>query len=440
MNPYSLNCAVKPVWREFEKGIAQNTLPAGAGFQEAPALDEINSRDSERQKVISATSGTAKVHDALMIAQIENTQDPLLKSAYATALAGQRLNGEQGQILLDSGDLNLLGWLATKAKERFHPQGKVSFLIDRNINYTNICRIGCDFCAFYRRGPESDAYVLPKEEIFKKIAETVELGGTGTLMQGGVNPHLKIEYYEDLFRSIKERYKIHLHALSVIEIEGIAQVSRLTVAETLERLKAAGLDSIPGAGAEILSDEIRLEQSPVKRHSHRWIKVMQEAHKANLPTTATMMFGALEERKHIIEHILRIRDAQDETKGFYAFILWTFQGENTELAKKNPDMQPTSGAEYLRVLAVSRLMMDNIPNIQGSWVTMGPKIGQISLHYGANDMGSIMIEENVVSAAGTSYTLDRANMIELIRRSGFTPVQRDTYYNILAEFPETPAQ
>ncbi|MEN9825443.1 MAG: mqnC de-hypoxanthine futalosine cyclase [Pseudomonadota bacterium] len=440
MNPYSINCAVKPVWREFEKPLKQDSLPAGAGFQEAPTLEEINARDSQRQQLIHSVTRDNRVHDELMVNQIQSTQDPLLKSAYETALAGGRLTGEQGQVLLDSGDLNLLGWLATRAKERFHPTGKVSFLLDRNINYTNICRIGCDFCAFYRRGPESDAYVLPKEEIFKKIEETIELGGTGTLMQGGVNPHLKIEYYEDLFRSIKERYKIHLHALSVIEIEGIAQVSRLTVAETLERLKAAGLDSIPGAGAEILSDEIRLEQSPVKRHSHRWIKVMQEAHKANLPTTATMMFGALEERKHVIEHILRIRDAQDETQGFYAFILWTFQGENTELAKKNPDMQPTSGVEYLRVLAVSRLMMDNIPNIQGSWVTMGPKIGQISLHYGANDMGSIMIEENVVSAAGTSYTLDRKNMIELIRRSGFTPVQRDTYYNILAEYPESPAQ
>jgi|1048.fasta_scaffold09061_2 cyclic dehypoxanthinyl futalosine synthase len=440
MNPYSINCAVKPVWREFEKPLKQDSLPAGAGFQEAPTLEEINARDSQRQQLIHSVSRENRVHDELMVNQIQSTQDPLLKSAYETALAGGRLTGEQGQVLLDSGDLNLLGWLATRAKERFHPTGKVSFLLDRNINYTNICRIGCDFCAFYRRGPESDAYVLPKEEIFKKIEETIELGGTGTLMQGGVNPHLKIEYYEELFRSIKERYKIHLHALSVIEIEGIAQVSRLTVAETLERLKAAGLDSIPGAGAEILSDEIRLEQSPVKRHSHRWIKVMQEAHKANLPTTATMMFGALEERKHVIEHILRIRDAQDETQGFYAFILWTFQGENTELAKKNPEMQPTSGVEYLRVLAVSRLMMDNIPNIQGSWVTMGPKIGQISLHYGANDMGSIMIEENVVSAAGTSYTLDRKNMIELIRRSGFTPVQRDTYYNILAEYPESPAQ
>ena len=437
MNPYSINCQRKLPWRTFEQTIDQGSLPHGAGFQEAPTLDEINDRDTERQALIAARQPAVKVHDELMLSQIANTSDEALKSAYKKAYEGQRLSGEDGQKLLDRGDLNLLGWLATRAKRRFHPENKVSFLLDRNINYTNICRIGCDFCAFYRRGHEQDSYVLPKEEIFKKIEETIELGGTGTLMQGGVNPHLKIEYYEDLFRNIKERYKIHLHCLSVIEIEGIAQVSRLTLEETLERLKAAGLDSIPGAGAEILSDEIRLEQSPVKRHSHRWIKVMQAAHKANLPTTATMMFGALEERKHIIEHILRIRDAQDETKGFYAFILWTFQGEHTELLKKNPDLQPTTGAEYLRVLAVSRLMMDNIPNIQGSWVTMGPKIGQISLHYGANDMGSIMIEENVVSAAGTSYTLDRKNMIELIRRSGFTPVQRDTYYNILAEHPES---
>ena len=439
-NPYALNCGKKTPQRDFEKTINQSTLPMAPGFQEAPLLSEINARDTLRQSIVAATERPTKVHDALMLDAIEKTTDAELKSAYSTAFHGARLSAEQGQKLLDFGDLNLLGWLATRAKERFHPTGKVSFLLDRNINYTNICRIGCDFCAFYRRGHENDSYVLPKEEIYKKIEETLEVGGTGTLMQGGVNPHLKIEYYEDLFRSIKERYKIHLHALSVIEIEGIAQVSRLTLEETLERLKSAGLDSIPGAGAEILSDEIRLEQSPVKRHSHRWIKVMQTAHKADLPTTATMMFGALEERKHIIEHILRIREAQDETHGFYAFILWTFQGENTELAKKNPDMQPTTGAEYLRVLAVSRLMMDNIPNIQGSWVTMGPKIGQISLHYGANDMGSIMIEENVVSAAGTSYTLDRDNMIELIRRSGFVPVQRDTYYNILAEYPETKVQ
>lgn len=436
-NPYSINCPVKTPVRDFEAQLDQGRLVTAAGFQEAPTLDEINARDANRLNVVKEQQRPTKVHDSLMLSKIESTPNELLKTAYHTALTGGRLTGEQGLELLNAGDLNVLGWLATKAKERFHPSGKVSYLLDRNINYTNICRVGCDFCAFYRKGQESDAYVLPKEEIWKKIEETIEVGGTGTLMQGGVNPHLKIEYYEDLFRSIKERYKIHLHALSVIEIEGIAQVSRLSVEETLERLKAAGLDSIPGAGAEILADEIRLEQSPVKRHSHRWINVMQAAHRANLPTTATMMFGALEERKHIIEHILRIRDAQDETKGFYAFILWTFQGEHTELLKKNPNMQPTSGAEYLRVLAVSRLMMDNIPNIQGSWVTMGPKIGQISLHYGANDMGSIMIEENVVSAAGTSFSLDRKNMVELIRRSGFTPVQRDTYYNILHEHDET---
>jgi cyclic dehypoxanthinyl futalosine synthase len=208
------------------------------------------------------------------------------------------------------------------------------------------------------------------------------------------------------------------------------------VAQTLERLKAAGLDSIPGAGAEILVDDIRLDQSPVKRHAHRWIDVMKEAHAAGLPTTATMMFGALEEPRHVIEHICRIRDAQDETRGFYSFIMWTFQGENTELARKHPELRPTSAVEYLKVVAVSRLMMDNIPNIQGSWVTMGPKVGQTSLHFGANDMGSIMIEENVVSAAGTSHHLDREGMIALIQRSGFTPVQRDTYYNILAEYPD----
>jgi cyclic dehypoxanthinyl futalosine synthase len=433
-----VNCAHKSAWREFEKGLNAQALPVAPGFQEAPTLQEIQQRDAKRsaeRTVAAHTQPSEKVHDALMVEQIKTTLDPVLKSAYESALAGRRLDADQGLALLQSGNLNVLGWLATRAKERFHPRGEVTFLIDRNINYTNICRIGCDFCAFYRRGHESDSYVLPKETIFKKIEETIELGGTGTLMQGGVNPHLKIEYYEDLFRSIKEKYKIHLHALSVIEIEGIAQVSRLTVAQTLERLKAAGLDSIPGAGAEILADEIRLEQSPVKRHSHRWIKVMQEAHQANLPTTATMMFGALEEPKHIIEHILRIRDAQDETQGFYAFILWTFQGENTELGRKHPELQPTGGVEYLRVLAVSRLMMDNIPSIQGSWVTMGPKIGQISLHYGANDMGSIMIEENVVSAAGTSFALDRKNMIELIQRAGFTAVQRDTYYNHLAVFP-----
>ena len=373
----------------------------------------------------------------LRINSCTNTE---LRRAYEMALTGERLGASEGFLLLTQGDMLTLGGLATMAKERFHPNRTATFLIDRNINYTNVCRIGCDFCAFYRRDGETDAYTLADEVIFQKIAETVALGGTGVLLQGGVNPKLKIDYYETLFRGIKERFDIHLHALSVIEIEGIARVSRLSLDETLQRLVQAGLDSIPGAGAEILADEIRLSQSPVKRHSHRWIDVMKTAHGHGLATTATMMFGALEGPEHIIEHIHRIRSAQDETGGFYAFIMWTFQGQNTELLKRNPDLHQATATEYLKVLAVSRLMMDNIPNIQGSWVTMGPKIGQTSLHFGANDMGSIMIEENVVSAAGTAHTLNRQAMIDLIHRAGFDAVQRDTYYNTIHRIPMSHAQ
>ena len=408
-----------------------------SGWQKAPTLQELHAKQASWgqsladvfQKDSRASQMAGTVQEEMFEEQLANRDPSLLKSAYQKAWNAERLSGDEGLELLEKGDLHILGMLATRMKRRFHPNQVATYLLDRNINYTNVCRIGCDFCAFYRREGEEDAYVLKNEVIFEKIAETVALGGTGVLMQGGVNPKLKIEYYEELFRQIKERFDIHLHALSVIEVEGIARVSRLTVAETLDRLKAAGLDSIPGAGAEILSDEIRLNQSPVKRHSHRWIDVMQEAHKANLPTTATMMFGALEEKKHIIEHIERIRKAQDETQGFYSFIMWTFQGENTELLKENPLLQKTTAVEYFKVLAVSRLMMDNIPNIQGSWVTMGPKVGQTSLHFGANDMGSIMIEENVVSAAGTSHHLDEQSMRALIEASGFAPQQRDTYYN-----------
>lgn len=411
-------------------------------FQEAPTLTEILLRDRERianlhdvQEMLEEAAKFAELRDQLLIKDIDFCQDTDLKTAYQKAFEGKRLTPEEGLTLLQKGELLTLGGLATRAKERFHPFQAASFLIDRNINYTNICRIGCDFCAFYRREGDSDAYVLKEDIIHQKIQETIDAGGTGVLMQGGVNPKLKIDYYENLFHGIKERFNIHLHALSVIEIEGIAKVSRLSLDETLSRLKAAGLDSIPGAGAEILVDEIRLDQSPVKRHAHRWLDVMKVAHTHDLPTTATMMFGALEEDRHIIEHIDKVRSTQDETSGFYAFIMWTFQGDNTELLAKNPGMQKTTAVEYLKVLAVSRLMMDNIPNIQGSWVTMGPKIGQTSLHFGANDMGSIMIEENVVSAAGTAHHLVRDSMVDLIRRSGFTPLQRDTYYNILEEFP-----
>jgi cyclic dehypoxanthinyl futalosine synthase len=413
--------------------------PKGAsGWLSAPTLRELQEHHdtwgqapgTNLKSIASETSVAAVTPVAAELTQkrIEQMSEGPLKTAHIKAWQGERLSEDEGLLLLREGELHMLGALATRMKERYHGNRKATYLLDRNINYTNICRIGCDFCAFYRKDGESDAYVLSNEAIYDKIEETIALGGTGVLMQGGVNPKLKIEYYEQLFRGIKERFQIHLHALSVIEIEGLAKVSRLSVTEALERLKASGLDSIPGAGAEILSDEIRLNQSPVKRHSHRWIDVMQEAHRAGLPTTATMMFGALEEQKHILEHIVRIRKAQDETRGFYAFIMWTFQGENTELLAKNPSLQNTTAVEYLKVLAVSRLMMDNIPNIQGSWVTMGPKVGQVALHFGANDMGSIMIEENVVSAAGTKHVLNEERMRDLIACSGFEPQQRDTYY------------
>lgn len=405
------------------------------GSPEASAEARFALQERNAMQTLNPQATASVLATRLLNERIQAEPSAQLRNAYTKVLRHERLDDADGLLLLTEGDLLTLGGLATAVKARFHPERKATFLIDRNINYTNVCRIGCDFCAFYRRDGESDAYVLRNDVIYEKIAETVALGGTGVLLQGGVNPKLKIEYYEELFRGIKERFKIHLHALSVIEIEGIAKVSRLTLDETLTRLIAAGLDSIPGAGAEILADEIRLSQSPVKRHSHRWIDVMKVAHAHHLPTTATMMFGALEGPEHIIEHILRIRDAQDETKGFYAFIMWTFQGQNTELLKKNPSLRNATAAEYLKVLSISRILMDNIPNIQGSWVTMGPKVGQTSLHFGANDMGSIMIEENVVSAAGTSHTMDRQAMIALIHRAGFDAVQRDTYYNSVREFP-----
>lgn len=431
---YSTNC---PTLQCRIPRLYEERVRRAPGFQEAPTLQQMWERDATRMQKLSGIGRKERVIDTLQKQKIQDCEDPDLKRAYEKAYQFERVSAEEGLVLLEKGDLSLLGYLATRIKEKFHPEPRASFLLDRNINYTNVCRIGCDFCAFYRRDKQEGAYVLSKETIFDKIEETIAVGGTGVLMQGGVNPHLKIEYYEDLFKSIRERFDIHLHALSVIEIEGIARVSQLTVEETLKRLHIAGLDSIPGAGAEILVDEIRLDQSPVKRHSKRWIDVMQQAHKIGLPTTATMMFGALEEKKHVIEHIELIRKAQDQTNGFYAFIMWTFQGENTDLLKKHPDLQPVGGVDYLKVVAISRIMMDNIPNIQGSWVTMGPKMGQASLHFGANDVGSIMIEENVVSAAGAEFKLTRESMIELVSRSGFIPVQRDTYYNILQEFPES---
>ena len=281
----------------------------------------------------------------------------------------------------------------------------MTFIIDRNVNYTNICHTDCDFCAFYRRpGDRREGYLLPKPVIFKKIEETLAIGGTALLMQGGHHPDLGIEFYEDLFRSIKERYRIHLHALSPPEIQHIARRSKLTIPETLTRLRDAGLDSVPGGGAEILVDRVRDIIAPKKTKSADWLGVMREAHRLGVSSTATMMYGHVETLEERVEHMRRIRELQDETRGFRAFISWTFQPDGTRLADKVTHF-PTS-FDYLLTQAVSRIYLDNVDHIQSSWVTQGMKVGQVALGFGADDMGSVMIEENVVSAAGTTHRAD----------------------------------
>jgi cyclic dehypoxanthinyl futalosine synthase len=302
-------------------------------------------------------------------------------------------------------------------------------VIDRNINYTNICISKCKFCAFYRSSGNKDSYVLSKDEIFKKIEEIISIGGTQFLLQGGLNPDLNIDYFTDLFTSIKERYDIVIHALSPPEIFHIAKNSSISISETLKRLKNSGLDSIPGGGAEILVDDVRKRISPNKIDFARWRDIMIEAHKLDIPTSATMMFGSIEKKEDIVEHLLKIREIQDKTGGFVAFIPWTYQPLNTELGGKK-----VTGVEYLKVLAISRIMLNNIPNIQVSWVTQGPKIAQIALRFGANDFGSTMLEENVVSAAGATFRMDIEEIIYLIKDAGFIPCQRDNKYKILGRF------
>ena len=302
----------------------------------------------------------------------------------------------------------------------------MTFIVDRNINYTNICVNKCKFCAFYREADSPEAYVLTKDEIFRKIEETIAQGGTQILMQGGVHPDLGIEYFEDLFSSIKSRFAIQIHSLSPAEISFIAKKADLSIMDTLKRLKASGLDSIPGGGAEILVDRVRKKVSPNKIRWRQWAEVMKTAHELGMPTTATMMFGSLETDKEIIEHLVRLRDIQDETGGFTAFIPWTYQPGNTELGGRS-----ATAVEYLKTLALSRIVLDNFNNVQASWVTQGAKIAQVALEFGANDFGSTMIEENVVAAAGVTFRMTRQEIINLITDAGYTPAQRDTRYNIL---------
>ncbi len=345
------------------------------------------------------------------------------------ALAGERISDEEAATLLRSRELVAVGRVADELRNRKVDPNRITFIVDRNLNYTNICVTDCDFCAFYRRpGDRNEGYLLPKPVIFKKIEETLALGGTGLLMQGGHHPDLGIDYYVDLFGSIKERYKIHLHALSPPEIQHIARRSGLTTWETLSRLRDAGLDSVPGGGGEVLVDRVRDLIAPKKTKSSEWLNVMREAHRLGMSTTATMMYGHVETLEERVEHMRRIRELQDETHGFRAFISWTFQRDGNRLADKVPDEALPTSFDYLLTQAVSRIYLDNVDHIQSSWVTQGMKIGQVALGFGADDMGSVMIEENVVSAAGTTHRTSTEELVHLIRAMGKTPVQRDTLY------------
>ena len=340
--------------------------------------------------------------------------------------------------MLKTADILDLGLTADNMRKRLHPEGIVSFVVDRNINYTNICINKCTFCAFWRDKDDQDAYILDRETLFEKIEETLGLGGTQILIQGGLHPELGIDYYVDLLRSIKDRFEINIHGFSPPEICYIADSSDLTIQETLHILKDAGLDSVPGGGAEILSDRIREILSPRKIKSSRWLKVMETAHGLGMRTTATMMFGSIESPEDIITHLDAIRELQDRTGGFTAFIPWSFQPGNTELIQNSrfKIQKSVTAVEYLKVLALSRIYLDNIDNIQASWVTQGLKLAQVSLRFGANDFGSTMIEENVVASTGVSFKTSKHEIIKTIRAAGFIPAQRDTCYNILRKYEE----
>jgi len=342
------------------------------------------------------------------------------------AVEGARISADEAVRLFEEAELIELGLAADAVCRRLHPEPFRTYVVDRNINYTNICVSGCRFCAFYRDADSPEAYLLSNDEIYEKIEEAVALGATQILVQGGLHPDLDISYYERLVRGVKERFQVHLHSLSPPEIVHVAGVSGLTIADAIARLKAAGLDSIPGGGAEILTDAARGNLSPSKCTTREWLEVMETAHRLGVPTTATMMFGHIESFADRVEHLVEIRELQDRTGGFTAFIPWTFQPANTRLGG-----QAVGGYDYLHTLAISRLVLDNFSNIQASWVTQGDKIGQVALHFGANDLGSTMIEENVVAAAGVGFHMSEQELRQAIGEAGYIPRRRDTYYRLL---------
>ena len=350
-----------------------------------------------------------------------------------SVLDGKRLSQEDALILLESRDLAAIGSAANQITQRLHPESYRTYNIDRNINYTNICTAVCDFCAFYRSPKSGEGYVLPRAELLDKVRETAELGGNQILMQGGLHPTLLLEWYEELLQDIKREFpSINIHGFSPPELHHFTKVNKLPIRTILERLKAAGLGSIPGGGAEILVDRVRREITRGKVMTDDWLNVMRVWHELGGVSTATMMFGHVETLAERVEHLERVRQLQDETHGFTAFICWTFQPDNTELAK----IPPTGSFEYLKTQAVARLYLDNIPNIQSSWVTQGLKIGQLALAYGANDMGSLMLEENVVARAGTVHLLTLDQIRIAIEEYGFMARQRDVRYQLVDESME----
>ncbi len=344
-----------------------------------------------------------------------------------------RLDRDQALDLFENCELLELGEMANAMRYKLHPRPEVTFAIDRNINYTNICECQCRFCAYYRKPEDADAFLIDYPTLHEKIAETIDLGGTQILLQGGLHPDLTIDYYVGLLETIKNDFPtIHIHGFSPPEISHIAAGSNLDLATTINSLKAAGLGSIPGGGAEILDDRVRSVISPNKIGWQRWLEVMECAHRQGLRTTATMMFGSVETPQELIEHLFRVREVQDRTSGFTAFIPWSFQPDNTDLGSEVS--QAATGVDYLRVLALSRLVLDNIDNLQASWVTQGTKMAQAALYFGANDFGSTMIEENVVAAAGVHFSISLDELVDTIKEAGFKPLQRDTLYNLVKEF------
>jgi conserved hypothetical protein TIGR00423 len=344
----------------------------------------------------------------------------------------ERIDQATALELLERADLAVLGYLADQVRRRFHPDNIVTFVIDRNVNYTNVCVAGCKFCAFQRKPSSPEGYVLDTEEILKKVQELVDWGGTTLLMQGGLNPNLPLKFYTDLLREIKKHFPmVQIHSFSAPEIVYLAKIEGLTIEEVIKALKDAGLDSIPGGGAEILSQEVRSFLSPGKCTVEQWEEVHRTAHKLGLTSTATMMFGHIEKPEHIVEHLERVRRIQDETGGFTAFIPWTFKKGNTML----DHIEEASSVYYLKVLALSRIYLDNFKNIQSSHVTQTMEVGIVGLHFGANDLGSVMMEENVISSTNYKVSIPKVeDMVSAIRSAGFVPAQRDTYYNIIRVF------